>query len=250
VDRVAVIAVVTRAGIGRAADIFQFFQELGADVQLDIYDMRWLDVFQEAGQTPDLSALAPRPDEVGRFLTELFDLWFWDQEGRVDFRELRQEVKLALQPELNLGDPFDKKRCDFRRLIFAPNGLVFSCDQWVNDDRTALGDIRRDALENILTKKEALWERIKQRIRRSGSEMACGGCEWGRQCGGGCFSCMKYNAMLLCARSEGLPDDRWVDAILPPVWEEIRGETYFCEGLRAFRRHVREVVRRELANAV
>ena len=249
VDRVAVIAVVTRAGIGRAADLFEFFTALRAEVQLDIYDIRWLDLLPEAGELSGLSDLAPRPEEVGQFLIELFDLWFWDQERQLDFKELRQEVKMALQPEINLGDPFHKKRCDFRRLIFAPDGLVFSCDQWVNDDQTALGDIRHDSLATILTHKADRWGEIKQRIRRSGEHMACGSCEWGRQCGGGCFTCMKYNAMLLRARSAGLPDHRWADAVLPPAWDEIRGETYFCEGLRAFRHHVREVVRQELADA-
>jgi uncharacterized protein len=249
VDRVAIIAVVTRAGIGRAYDLFSFFKELRAEVQLDIYDMRWLDLIPATGQVPGLPDLAPRPEEVGRFLIELFDLWFWDQDGQVDFRELRQEVKMVLQPEINLGDPFHKKRCDFRRLIFAPDGKVFSCDQWVNDEKTALGDIHQDSLAAILAAKDFLWKQIKQRIRRSGKHMACGGCEWGRRCGGGCFTCMKYNAMLLRARSEGLPDDRWADAVLPPAWEEVRGETYFCEGLRAFRQHVREAVQRELANA-
>jgi radical SAM protein with 4Fe4S-binding SPASM domain len=218
-------------------------------VQLDIYDVRWLDLVPEAGGVSGLSDLAPQPEEVGRFLIELLDLWFWDQTRQVDFSELRQEVKMALQPEINLGDPFHKKRCDFRRLIFAPDGLVFSCDQWVNDARTALGDIRQDSLETILTHKGVLWEQIKARIRRSGKHMSCGSCEWGRRCGGGCFTCMKYNAMLLSARSAGLPDHRWPDAVLPPAWDEVRGETYFCEGLRAFRTHVREAVRRELADA-
>jgi radical SAM protein with 4Fe4S-binding SPASM domain len=246
---VAVIAVVTRASIGRAVDLFEFFKELRAQVQLDIYDVRWLDLGPAAAEVSGLSDLAPLPAEVGRFLIELFDLWFWDQDRQVDFGELRQEVKMVLQPEINLGDPFHKKRCDFRRLIFAPDGKVFSCDQWVNDAKTALGDIHQDSLAAILTNKDVLWEQIKQRIRRSGKHMACGSCEYGRRCGGGCFTCMKYNAMLLRARSEGLPDNRWTDAVLPPIWDEVRGETYFCEGLRAFRHHVREAVRRELANA-
>jgi uncharacterized protein len=249
VDRVAVIAVVTRAGIGRAADLFKFFKELKAEVQLDIYDVRWLDLSLGAPEVSGLSDLAPRPEEVGWFLSELFDLWFWDQDRQVDFNELRQEVKMVLQPEINRGDPFHKKRCDFRRLIFAPNGKVFSCDQWVNDEQTALGDIQHDSLATILTNKAVLWEKIKQTIRRSGEHMACGSCEWGRQCGGGCFTCLKYNAMLLRARAEGLPDNRWADAVLPPAWDEVRGETYYCEGLRAFRNHLREVVQQELAHA-
>jgi len=249
-DRVAVIAVVTKASIRRAADLFKFFKELKAEVQLDIYDVRWLDLIAGASEVSGLSDFAPRPEEVGSFLIELFDRWFWDQERQVDFKELREEVKMALQPEIVLGDPFHKKRCDFRRLIFAPNGRVFSCDQWVNDEQTALGDIRQDSLATILTNKAILWEKIKQRIRQSGEHMACGSCEWGRRCGGGCLTCMKYNAMLLRARSEGLPDHRWADAAIPPAWDEIRGETYFCQGLKAFRHHLREAVRRELADAV
>jgi uncharacterized protein len=76
-DQVAVIAVVTRTGIHRAADLFHFFKELRAVVQLDIYDVRWLDLIQDSGELSGWSDLAPRPEEVGRFLIELFDLWLW-----------------------------------------------------------------------------------------------------------------------------------------------------------------------------
>ena len=88
VDRVAVIAVVTRAGIHRAVDLFEFFKELRAEVQLDIYDVRWLDLIPAAGEVSGLSDLAPRPEEVGRFLIELFDLWFWDQDEAGGFQRV------------------------------------------------------------------------------------------------------------------------------------------------------------------
>jgi uncharacterized protein len=241
-ERVPVIAVVTRTGITRAPDIFHFFRELRADVQLDIFDLRWMDLLGMAG-SPEL---IPAAAEVGRFLMELFDLWFYDRERRVDFSELRQEVKLILQPEIDRGDPFHKKRCDFRRLIFAPSGQVFSCDQWVNDADTALGDIHRDPLYAILKHKAGLWAEIKRHLRQSGDQMACGRCAWGRQCGGGCFTCMKYNAMLMLSRAAGLPASRWFEAVLPPGWRAVQGETYYCTGLQAFRQHVRQAVSAEL----
>ena len=243
--RLPVIAVVTKASIPRAGDIFHFFRDLRADVQLDIYDIRWLDLMAGSG----MAELAPSAAEVGQFLIELFDLWFYDQQRHVDFQELRQEIKMILQPEVDRGDPFHKKRCDLRRLIFSPHGRVFSCDQWVHDECAALGDIHRDSLALILKNKADLWAAIKTRLRRSGDDMACGPCDWGRQCGGGCLTCMKYNALLLQARSQGLPDHRWVQANLPPGWETLRGETYYCDGLRAFRQHVQETVRREFTNA-
>jgi radical SAM protein with 4Fe4S-binding SPASM domain len=147
------------------------------------------------------------------------------------------------------GDPFHKKRCDFGRLVFAPNGMVFSCDQWLNDEKTALGDIHRDPLEDILREKADRWEEIKRRLRKSGTHMSCATCEWGRQCGGGCLTCMKYHVLLLGARARGLLDRHWAESVLPDPWEKIRGETYYCEGLRDFRRHLREAVQRELADA-
>ena len=136
------IAVVTRAGIDRAFDLFEFFKELRAEVQLDIYDVRWLDLISGAGKVSGLSDLAPLPEEVGRFLVELFDLLrFWDQERQVDFKELRQEVKMVMQPEIDLGDPFPQETVRFPALYFDPDGRVFSCDPWVNVVKTALGDI-------------------------------------------------------------------------------------------------------------
>ena len=248
-ERIAVIAVVTRASVDRAREIFEFFKSLRAEVQLDIYDLQLQDVVQPDRRLSRPSELAPSPEEVGQFLIDLFDLWFYDQQAWVDFRELRQELKMILQPEIDRGDPFHKKRCDFRRLIFAPDGLAFSCDQWLNEEKTALGDIRTDPLESILAQKALLWEEIKRAVRKSGETMACGACEWGRQCGGGCMTCVKYNALLLQSRAQGLPDSRWFEGQLPAAWSQIKGETYYCEGLRTFRRHVREAVQREMHDA-
>jgi uncharacterized protein len=248
-ERIAVIAVVTRAGVGRAREIFEFFKTLQAEVQLDIYDLRRQDVLQPVSGLSRPSDLPPSPEEIGQFLIDLFDLWFYEQEARLDFRELHQELKMILQPEIDRGDPFDKKRCDFRRLVFAPDGLAFSCDQWLNEEKTAIGDIRTDSLESILERKALLWEEIKRGVRKSGEAMGCGECEWGRQCGGGCMTCMKYNALLLQSRARGLPDSEWAEQRLPDEWSEIKGETYYCDGLRAFRRHVQEAVQREIMDA-
>jgi len=245
-DRVAVIAVVTRESLDRVDDIFEFFKKIGARVQLDIYDIRCDDLRPNVMAYSKLPELAPSPEEVGKFLIGLFDLWFHDPESKVDFNELRNEVKMILQPEVRRGNPIDKKRCDFRRTIFDPSGTAFSCDQYVNDARTALGNIHTDAMPDILERKSLLWEQIKRRVRKTADQHACCSCEWGAQCIGGCMTCMKYNALLLQARSEGLPDSRWYEAELKPPLKDICGETYYCEGLKTFRRYVKEAVKREL----
>lgn len=247
--RIAVIAVITPAAINQAEAIFKFFKKLKANVQLDIYDMRVQDMIQQ-GQGPfRFDELRPSAEEIGQFFIDLFDLWFYDQDDQVDFKELRQELKMVLQPEIDRGDPIDKKRCDFRRLIFAPDGLVFSCDQWLNDEKTALGNIRLDSLPSILQRKALLWQKIKTVVRKSGETMACATCAWGRQCGGGCLTCMKYNTLLFQARTNGLPDSQWSKEQLPANLATITGETYYCDGLRSFRRHIQKAVQLEMADA-
>jgi uncharacterized protein len=248
-SRPAVIAVVTKQSVDRVDDIYQFFNALGARVQLDIYDVRIEDVLKVGAHEDGGETLSPTSDAVGWFLMRLFDLWFNDPKPNADFAELRHEVKMALRPERKFGDPYHKKRCDFRRLIFSPNGDAFNCDQYINDAGTALGNIHNDSMADIVTNKMLLWEEIKRRLRKSGEAMGCGRCEWGRQCGGGCLTCMKYNVLLHQARASGLPDSKWFEGRLPARWNDIKGETYYCEGLRAFRRHVREAVQRELRDA-
>lgn len=245
-DRIPIIAVVSRASLDHAREIYEFFSELGAKVQLDIYDIRCRDLLPSTQDHLRVFKLAPSSAEISCFLIQLFDLWFYDQTRRVDFDELRNEVKMILQPEVKRGDPFHKKRCDFRRTIFDPNGKVYSCDQYINDDKSALGDIRNDSMEDILEKKATLWEEIKLHIRKSADSMACSSCEWGCQCSGGCLTCMKYNSLLLCARAEGLPDNRWFETKLTSPLNEVSGETYYCEGLRTFRNHVKDAVNQEL----
>ncbi len=248
-EHLPVIAVITRDSINSADEIFYFFRKLKARVQLDIYDIRCLDMAGDDMEKPDVFRLAPAPHAVGEFLIRLFDLWFHDNSGRVDFPELRSEIKMILQPEMDKGDPFHKKRCSLGRLIFAPDGNAFSCDQYVNDEHTSLGDIKETGLKEILTKKAALWEEIKRRIRGSGREMACSKCEWGHRHSGGCLSCMKYNLMLLGARKKGLPDSQWIYAGLPLFLDQIKGETYYCEGLNAFRTHAKKKILEEMTDA-
>lgn len=248
-DHFPIIAVITRDSLNRVDDIYDFFAELGAKVQLDIFDICCIDFSPDQKDRNRLFRLAPTSKEVGQFLTVLFDRWFYDETRQVDFNELRNEVKMILQPDLILGDPYHKKRCDFRRTIFDPKGFAFSCDQYVNDARCALGNIHNDSIQSIMAKKHRLWEDIKRHVRISSENMACHKCAWGRQCSGGCMTCMKYNALLLYARSNNLADDRWFEGQLPPSLETIEGEFYYCDGLRSFREHVKKAVEKELVNA-
>lgn len=242
IDKVPVICVVTKDHMEKADELFSFFKGIKASVQLDIYDIRVADILSSMHQRSDLFRLAPSTDRILNFLTTLFDLWFYDHSRRADFTELRNEVKMILQPERNLGDPFHKKRCDIRRTIFDPDGNIFSCDQYLNDEHTAFGNIHADSLEQAISKKFDLWESIKKHVRKSTENMTCDSCKWGNQCNGGCITCMKYNAGLIAARKMGLPAERWFEAPVPEDLLAISGEFYFCDALKGFRDHVKKAV--------
>jgi uncharacterized protein len=243
--RVPVIAVITRESTARAKELYAFFKELGAEVQLDLYDLRCSDLC--AGSDQALFHHSPTQDEASDFLIELFDLWFHDPERRVDFKELRDELDCVLQPERRIPNPLHKKRCCPGRTIFDPRGVVFACDQYVTDADTAIGDIRRDSLATIMNRKAAEWDRVKRVIRQTPAKMGCETCEWRTSCMGGCVTCLKYNSMLLDARAKGLPDDQWPAASIAAPLREIAGETYYCDALRALRAHIRKEVQLELA---
>jgi uncharacterized protein len=243
--RVPIIAVITRDSAARAKEIYAFFKELGAEVQLDLYDLRCTDLY--SGRDRVLFHHAPTQNEARDFLIELFDLWFHDPERRVDFKELQNELDRVLQPERCFPNPLHKKRCCLGRTIFDPRGVVFACDQYVTDAATAIGDIRHDSLAAIMSRKAAAWDRVKRVVRRSPEAMGCETCEWRTSCMGGCLTCLKYNSMLLDARAKGLPDNQWPMASVAAPLREIAGETYYCDALRALRAHIRKEVRRELA---
>lgn len=242
--RVPIIAVITRESIDRAADIYAFFKELRAEVQLDIYDLRCDDL--RPADERSLFRHAPDQSLIQDFLIQLFDLWFNDYDRRVDFKELRDELDRVLKQESCIPNPLNKKRCHPGRTIFDPRGAVFACDQYVNDSSTAIGYIRQDSMAAIMRRKAALWDRVKRVVRRSPDRMACSACEWGKSCMGGCLTCMKYNSMLLNARAQGLPDNRWREAPVAAPLQDLAGETYYCEALRALRRHIQEAVLGEL----
>jgi uncharacterized protein len=242
--RVPIISVITRDSIDRAKDFHTFFKGLGAEVQLDMYDLRCDDL--SPSNLHALFRLAPDENQVRDFLIRLFDLWFYDYDRKVDFKELRDDLDLVLRRESLPRDPFHKKRCSLGRTIFDPQGTVFACDQYITDSSTAIGHIREDSIATIMRRKATLWDEIKRVIRESPDKMACSKCEWGSSCMGGCITCMKYNSMLLNARAQGLPDDGWREAPAAPPLRNLAGETYYCQALRALRSHIRNAVQREL----
>jgi uncharacterized protein len=246
VDNVAVICVVTQKSMDYANELFHFFKDLRARVQLDIFDVRARDLIPERIDSTLPFEMAPRNSELARFLISLFDLWFYDDSDHVDFKELRDEVKMLLQPDVVRGVPYDKRRCDIRRTIIDPEGYVYSCDQYINDHDTALGHISTDELTHMVDKKLRLWEDIKRHVRHRSDSMGCHTCRWGRQCSGGCITCMRYHSRLARARKAGRTMADWIHMPESPELADVTGEFYYCDALRALRDHASACIAHQL----
>ena len=252
-DHIPIISVITADSIARCEDIYQFYHRIGAMVGLDMFDIVATDLGGSDGTHDWQKRLAPSSEDIGDFLIELFDYWFYDKSQRVDIREFRDEVKIVYEKEKPLGDPFHKKRCHTTRTVIAPNGNVYSCDQYINDEKSSLGNLHSDSLTEIIVRKARLWEQIKRGIRgkRKRSSFACTSCDWAEQCAGGCVTCMKYNSLLLTAREQGLQDSQWVELLDDPTpLDSLYGEFYYCSGLIRFREHINQAIAKEFDRAV
>ncbi len=248
-DRVPIMMVATTGSLGRCRDIYDFFHSLGANVGIDIFDIVATDLGGDDGSRDWQKMLAPSAQQIGDFMIEMFDLWFYDPSQRVNFREFRDEVKIVLQEDVPLGEPFHKKRCHTTRTIFGYDGNVYSCDQYINDAKSALGNVHQDQLKDIVLRNAMLWESIKTNLRgkREQGEFSCPSCDWASQCAGGCITCMKYNSLLLSAREQGKTDDQWTEILdRPTPLDSLYGEFYYCSGLIRFRDHIRSAIRQEL----
>lgn len=74
--QIPIIAVITPANVHRAEELYLFFKSLEANVQLDIFDIRYWELPADKTNGSGLSPLAPSVCDVAAFLIRLFDLWF------------------------------------------------------------------------------------------------------------------------------------------------------------------------------
>lgn len=242
----AAVATITRHTVSRGARVlYDFFRDLRATVQLQPYDLTCHDLAR--GHLDLCSPCMPDADAYGRFVIDLFDLWFHDDPEVIDFHDLRTEIKFILRPEEGFDSIPDRKRCSPFRTIIDPHGRVFSCDQYVNDDRTALGDITHDSLDVMLEKKDALWERIKHRFRKGETGYGCTQCRHNRICGGGCLTCMRYNSLLLQGGSLDDPCPANEGDLFARSFPDC-GDSYYCSAFRMYRDHIAACVKEEMAS--
>jgi uncharacterized protein len=165
-----ILCVVSQANVGRAKDLYKFYRNLGID-QLQFIPLA---EFNENGDPLPFSISA---EQYGRFLCDLFDVWWADRRKvRIRFFDNTAEALAGLKP----GTCTMHETCD-SYVVVEYNGDVYPCDFFV-EGSWKLGNIVYDS-----------WPEIAGRTRRysfaSKKTLAhpeCQICEYQSICHGGC----------------------------------------------------------------
>ncbi len=165
-----ILCVLSKANVNRAAEIYSFFRGLG---------IRYLQFIPLAEFGPDGEPLpfTISADEYGRFLCEVFDLWWPERRNvRVRFFDNVAEALAGQKP----GSCTLHESCD-SYVVVEYNGDVYPCDFFV-ESGWKLGNIETES-----------WSEIARRQRRylfaskkAEPHAECAACDYRRICRGGC----------------------------------------------------------------
>ena len=199
-----ILTVVTQDMTGSAKEIYRDYQEKGWNFQQYIECLDPLDA--PFGQSP----YSLQPMAYGRFLTDLFDVWYTDlQKGRQPYiRRFENYVGILA------GYPVEA--CDQRgecgiQLVVEADGSAYPCDFYMLDEYR-LGNFNTDRVPGMDLQREKIG--FIQRSRKRAAK--CGSCPYAGLCRDGCQRSRVY-----------LPEE---DAYI----------SYFCEGYRYFFDHCLE----------
>jgi uncharacterized protein len=165
-----VLCVLSQANVDRPQDLYKFYRALGVDSLQFIP----LAEFDSAGRLLPFSISA---SQYGRFLCELFDVWWPERRNvRIRFFDNTAEALAGMNP----GTCTMHESCD-SYVVVEYNGDLYPCDFFV-EECWKLGNITQDS-----------WSEIARRARRfqfgskkSIAHAECDACEFNSICHGGC----------------------------------------------------------------
>lgn len=168
-----ILTVVNSKTAPKAARIYQFYKKNGFHYQQYIACLNPLDGKEE----PEY---ALTPEAYGKFLTELFDLWYLDvRKGQQPYiRQFENYVGILLGIEPEACEM--KGICGLQNVIEA-DGSVYPCDFYVLDDYR-LGNIREHTFGEILEKSIEMKFTEHSQV----TDKECRSCRYFPLCRGGC----------------------------------------------------------------
>ncbi|HVN06886.1 MAG TPA: anaerobic sulfatase maturase, partial [Bryobacteraceae bacterium] len=164
------LCVVSQANVAKAAELYRFFRALGIDYVQYIP----LSEFDALGQPLPFTIT---PEQYGRFLCEMFDLWWPDRrEVRIRYFDNIAEALAGQKP----GTCTMHETCD-SYVVVEYNGDVYPCDFFVEGD-WKLGNINVDSWAEIARKRR----RYQFAATKTIPHPECQVCEYQSICHGGC----------------------------------------------------------------
>lgn len=172
--RVGVVYVVHRRSLGRAADIYRFFRNIGLHVRVNPL---YREGRADSGESQPLWITA---DEYGQFLVDLCEVWLADR--------MRCSV-MPLMEWYRAWKGSSRLCCDSRgvchtsHLGINPDGAVFGCGRQSDHRANLLGNIFEDRLDDLLQRREQGSLAGRSQGLRDGF---CRDCRFWELCHGGC----------------------------------------------------------------
>jgi uncharacterized protein len=169
------LCVITHASLGREADIYSFFKNIGLSFDF--------------GAVTTAGLMAITPDQFADFAINLFDLWFADPDPAITVDPFTVLARSLLSGKLAAQCIFDGS-CIKSYVSVAPDGTAFPCDRFAAYPEFALGNFWHDDLLTIL--ESPARTRLLSRVTSLSPQ--CSSCTVRRFCNGGCpHEALVYN---------------------------------------------------------
>lgn len=169
-----ILTVVNQKVASHVSEIYDFYKNKGWNYQQYI---ACLDPLEEAHGE---NGYALKPEQYGKFLVELFHLWYedWEKGKQPYIRQFENyiEILLGYQPEA-----CDQRgTCGIQNVVEA-DGSVYPCDFYMLDDY-CLGNFNENQMEEINAKRQKIG--FVERSLKLAEE--CKNCQYFKICRGGC----------------------------------------------------------------
>ncbi len=165
-----VLCVLSQSNVHKAKEIYRFYRSIGVE---------HIQFIPLAEFNPDGSPMqfTITPEEYGRFLCEIFDLWWPERRKvRVRFFDNLAEALAGQKP----GSCTMHETCD-SYVVVEYNGDIYPCDFFVEKD-WKLGNINIDSFPEIARRQK----RYSFAVKKTLAHPECQVCEYQAICHGGC----------------------------------------------------------------
>jgi len=165
-----VLCVVSQANVDQPREVYRFFRSLG------VRHLQFIPLAEFDGEGQPLP-FSIRPEQYGRFLCDLFDLWWPERRKvRIRFFDNTAEALAGMKP----GDCTMHETCD-SYVVVEYNGDIYPCDFFV-ERAWRLGNVMLDSWSEIARRQRRFSFASKKTIAHS----ECQVCPHAPICHGGC----------------------------------------------------------------